>query len=321
MKNTKYISFAFLLIFIFHSNSSDAQALKSFMNKTVFMPGVLVENELTPELYTVGYQTTLVDGIYKSELTNKPEVKVRQSNITIAPAYALTFINKMDHQLYFGGGFSRTTYSEESGATINTPLESNNSIYLQTYLSTKIANKWYISSFAQLSDNETKSFKDFSNGFNQFVLGKINFHPNQHWNIGAGAFYNSNNGSPQVLPTISIHYGSKKHVVSVDFPRYIQYEYLIKEGKIRPVIGMWFSAFNYLDNVNTFTVSAFGQRAIIGVRYRVLDFLYFYLEGSRMLNQQIQSGSIGDIKKVGSYGSDLQIKASLSVQLSKYYRQ
>jgi hypothetical protein len=320
MKNTKYFSFTFLLILIFHSNSSNAQALKSFMNKTVYMPGVLVENELTPELYTVSYQTTLADGTYKSEFGAKPEVKVKQSTLTIAPAYAFTLINKLDHQLYFGGGFSRTTYSEDSGA-INTPLETNNSIYLQAYLSTKIAAKWYISSFAQLSDNETESFKDFSNGFNQFVLGKINYHPNQHWNIGAGAFYNSNNGSDQVLPTISLHYGSKKHVVSVDFPRYIQYEYLINEGKIRPVIGMWFSSFNYLDNANTSTVSAFGQRAIIGVRYRVLDFLYFYLEGSRMLNQEIQTGAIGDIDKVGSYGSDFQIKASLGVQLSKYYRQ
>jgi hypothetical protein len=318
MKYCKIIAICLVMV---QTYNSKAQALKSFMNKTVYMPGVLVENELTPDLYTLSYQTTLVDGTYKSEFGAKPEVKVKQSTLTIAPAYAFTLINKLDHQLYFGGGFTRTTYTEESEATINTPLETNNSIFLQAYLSTKIANKWYISSFAQLSDNETESFKDFSNGFNQFVLGKMNFHPNQHWNIGAGAFYNSNNGSAQVLPTISIHYGSKKHVVSVDFPRYIQYEYLMKEGKIRPVIGMWFSSFNYIDNANPTTVSAFGQRAIIGVRYRVLDFLYFYLEGSRMLNQEIQSGPIGDIKKVGTYGSDFQIKASLSVQLSKYYRQ
>lgn len=293
-----------------------AQNARQGQPRELNSPNFLVRNQLTPEVLKIEYVGGISHGRFKN-LSGEIVDEIGQNTFTVS-GYPATLLSKENTQIYMGFGYSRTEYislDKISGLNVlRSPLESFN---VNAFVNTKIANRLYLSTYAQVGVQGDDPFRDVDDSHNELVLTKVNFKANRNLNMGLGFVYVSNLGDNLILPVLAVAYSTDRYLINVDFPQKAEVEGILNNGKLRPVIGVSFPASSYyLSDVGQYLNSS-GMSSYVGMRYRVMNFLYAYVGWQKGFEETFEAGSRGEPQEFGTFSNQGRIVTSLNIQIAK----
>ncbi|HVZ96075.1 MAG TPA: DUF6268 family outer membrane beta-barrel protein, partial [Chitinophagaceae bacterium] len=235
----------------------------------------LVNNQLSPELFKAEYAGGYSNGQFKSS-DGKMLNSFRQSIFTVS-VFPAALIKKSKTQLYMGLGYIDQRFSGFTTDSLTSLFSKNiKSAYLGTALNVKLGNHFFWLSYLQTGFNGTQPMEKINKTFNAVLISKADFKLQRNLNLGVGIAYFSNMGNPLVLPAVSLTYSQPNYLINFDFPVKTEIEGIFAGGKIRPVAGLSYHGGNYYLNKTDQYLYNFGALGYLGVRFKLLDFLYFY---------------------------------------------
>lgn len=277
----------------------------------------LVNNQLSPELLKVEYDGGFSNGILNTA-GGKAANKFKQSIFTVS-LFPAALINKKNTQLYLGTGYTEQKFSDLE-TDVYSPLFTGNikSFFLGTALSQKFGNRFFWQSYVQTGFNGTNPFQNIDKTFNVEIVSKADFKLKRNLNVGLGVVYFTNMGAPLILPAVTFTYSGSNYVINCDFPVKTEIEAILDHGKIRPVLGVSYHGGNYyLNNYNQYLYN-FGGLGYLGLRFKILDFLYCYAAYQTGVYDQYKAGPIHNLTELGTYSGQKQFVLSLNIQMEKF---
>jgi len=306
----------FLLSIILTAGYGYAQSTTD-LNLLMDVNTTLIDNQLSPEIGKLEYAGGLTKGLFKAgdgKLLNK-----FQQNILTASAFPWTLINNRHEQVFLGVGYVDQHFSDFSNQFYDSLFSENiRSIYLGTALSLRITHQLFWLSYVQTGFNGTKPLDHLDKTFNAVFITKGDYKPRRNLNIGLGIAYFTNMGSPLILPAVSLIYSRPDFVLNIDFPVKTEIEAVVAHGKIRPVAGVSYHGGNYYLNASHRYLYNYGALGYLGVRFKLLDLVYFYVAYQEGLYDQYKSGLRQNLAEIGTYAGQSQFVISLNVQVAKF---
>jgi hypothetical protein len=277
----------------------------------------LVNNQLSPELVKVEYAGGYSNGLLKSG-DGKLENKFQQSNFTIS-AFPVTLINKRQAKLYLGVGYVEQRFSGFTNETYASLFsERIKSVYFGTALSVRFNKRFFWLSYVQPGFNGTEPLENLDKTFNAVIVSKADYKWQRNLNVGLGIAYFTNMGNPLILPAVSFAYSQPGFVLNIDFPVKTEIEAILARGKIRPVAGVSYHGGNYYLNHYNRYLYDFGALGYLGIRVKLLDFLYCYAAYQTGVYDQYKSGERHSLAEIGTYSGQNQFVVSLNVQIARF---
>jgi|GEM_PF-5342652 len=277
----------------------------------------LVNNQLSPEMVKLENVTGFGSGNLTSE-GGKVVNRFQQSIFNFA-AFPAALINQKRKQLYMGVGYMKQHFSSFRDAATEGPFAKDiQSFYIGTAFTAKLGNRTFWLTYAQTGLNGTKPFNNTDKTFNLVLINKLNYKVRRNLNLGVGVAYFSNMGNPLVLPALTCVYSTPKFVFNFDFPLKTEIEGILAHGRLRPVAGLTYHGGTYYLNDSRQYLYNFGALGYVGLRVKVMDFLYLSGAYQQGVYDQYKAGSIRSLSSLGVYAGQSQWVISLNVQVAKF---
>jgi hypothetical protein len=280
-----------------------------------YPPNILVENQLTPEIYKIEQSFGLKAGSLRHSGIEDRSFK---HNVLSFSASPFAPISKPHHQLYLGFGFTQDQYSSIDSETLSDTLQNLNTFQVNAFLNTRIANSFYWSTYVQAGLNGTEPFSSAKESFNLLAASKINWKISSNMNTALGIAYISNLGSPVMFPAITFAYSTENMVLNFDFPIKAEIEGVFLYGKIRPVVGISFPAATWYNKDVDQNINFVGMNPYVGVRYMILPFISLYGAVLTTLSEEYEIGLADDLSPRGNFTNDVRFTFGINMQIAKF---
>lgn len=295
---------------------AQAQTPSGTARTNINSPNFLVHQQLSPELIKIEYAAGLTSGTFENSAGQ--EVSRFKTNTLTVSGYPATLINKPHQQLYMGFGYVQDNYNssdtDDGHAFIDQTYQSVN---LNIFLNTRIKGNFYWFSYLQAGVQGTHPFDDVRKSHTEIMMNKVNYKANRNMNIGLGFAFASNLGDPVIIPAIAFVYARPHYLINIDFPVKAEIEGIIAHGKWRPVAGVSFPSNTwYVKSIDQY-FSTSGLTGYLGMRYKVLDFLYLHAKWQRGLGETFKQGTKTDRTEIGTFNGQSQFVMSLNIQMAR----
>jgi len=303
------INSAFIVLILFFSFYVIAYSDNSI--KKIILPNFLIQKQLAYEIVGLEYlDLSLDNGELKGINDSGYLSRVR---LLYSSGFPLAILNQKENQIYMGYRYQSDKFKQFY------PYPNSNDLFhsigINSFWEVKIAEKFYLFTFYQISSNSNKTFNNLKNELGHIFYEKINYKISNNMNAGLGIIYTKYLGISQFLPSIAFAFSSENYLINIDIPIRVEFEYL--KDDFRFFTNLSFNSNSYLVSERDKIINFNGISSNLGVKYKFWNILYLYFGLNYNFNEKYTLGTKDNMIDIGEISNNFGLNLGIKMHLIK----